>query len=453
MNTPQEVLHICKVLRENGHEAWLVGGAVRDAMLGREAHDWDVATSAHPESVVKLFPRVIETGIKHGTVTVLHHGQSYEVTTYRGDGAYSDGRRPDDVKFLKTIEEDLARRDFTVNAIAYDPIGDRFCDPYDGEHDLWNNTIRAVGDPYKRFAEDGLRVLRAARFASTLEFEVEAQTLAAIRGSLDTLAKVSIERVHDEWLKAMGARDPSVAFNIMAETGMLMVIAPELLPMLGCEQNRYHAFDVWQHTMAVVNSCPPSDPILRMAALLHDIGKPVTRAFHTAKSDYTFYDHEITGAAMANEFMARMRFSLRERERVTHLVRHHFIRYETGGDWSDSAVRRWVRRVGPEHVESLFTLARADIAGKGPAPAADTKLECGAIDELQARIAELSKSAVTSTKALCINGTDVLQRLGCAPGPVVGRMLAALLEKVLDDPSLNTRESLLELVDALGPSV
>jgi tRNA nucleotidyltransferase (CCA-adding enzyme) len=446
---PKDVLHICQVLYEKGYEAWLVGGAVRDALLDREAHDWDIATDAKPEKVASLFRKVIETGIQHGTVTVMLNGQGYEVTTYRGDGEYSDGRRPDEVTFVKTIEEDLARRDFTANAIAYDPIQDLFTDPFGGQDDIDQKLIKAVGDPLKRFSEDGLRVLRAARFAATLGFKIGIETYEAIQPSLGTLAKVSVERVRDEWLKAMLAPKPSAAFDVMLSTYMLESLAPELMPMVGCQQNKYHAFDVWQHTMVVVDACPANDPILRMAALLHDIGKPKSKGANPDTGDATFYDHEIIGEDMTRDFLSRMRFSVRERERVTHLVRHHFVRYES--DWTDTAVRRWVRKVLPEHVADLCTLARADIVGKGPS---ESKLDTKSIDELEQRIKALNEAAtmVTSTKLLAINGSDVMARLGIGPGQTVGKVLNALLEKVTDDPEINNREALLGLVDTIGRS-
>lgn len=446
---PKDVLHICQVLYEKGYEAWLVGGAVRDALLDREAHDWDVATNARPEKVASLFRKVIETGIQHGTVTVMLNGQGYEVTTYRGDGDYSDGRRPDEVQFLDTIEEDLARRDFSMNAIAYDPIRDLFTDPFEGMDAIDQKLIKAVGDPLQRFSEDGLRVLRAARFAATLGFKIGIYTFEAIRPSLGTLAKVSIERVRDEWLKAMLAPKPSVAFEVMLDTGMLEALAPELMPMVGCQQNKYHAWDVWQHTLVVVDACPANDPILRMAALLHDVGKPASKGAKEGTGDATFYDHEIVGEDLARDFLSRMRFSVRERERVTHLVRHHFVRYES--DWSDTAVRRWVRKVRPEHVADLCVLARADIVGKGPS---ESKLDTKSIDELEQRIKALNEAAamVTSTKLLAIDGSDVMARLGIGPGQTVGKVLNALLERVTEDPTINNREALLGLVDTIGRS-
>ncbi|MGB5704526.1 MAG: CCA tRNA nucleotidyltransferase, partial [Polyangiales bacterium] len=245
------VLDICKELRKVGERAWVVGGCVRDTLRGERVNDWDVATTALPAKVQKTFRKVIPTGIDHGTVTVLWKGEGFEVTTLRGEGTYSDGRRPDNVVFVGDIDQDLARRDFTVNAIAYDPVDGHVVDPFGGLTDMKHKVLRAVGNPSKRFQEDGLRILRGARFVATLGFELEEDTEAAFGGALDTFRKVSPERVREEWLKAMKANAPSRAFEVMRRTGILEVTYPELLEQVGCEQNQWHAYDVWNHTMRV----------------------------------------------------------------------------------------------------------------------------------------------------------------------------------------------------------
>lgn len=417
---------------------------MRDSILNREAHDFDVATNARPEQVVKLFSHVIETGIQHGTVTVMLEGEAYEVTTFRGEGTYSDGRHPDSVEFLNSIEEDLARRDFTMNAIAYDPLRDVVCDPFGGVFDIGVKRIRAVGVPEDRFREDGLRALRALRFMSTLGFTIEIYTLDGIMhsDSLNSLAKVSVERVQDELFKIMRSPQPTLAMNEMVDTRVLGVILPEMVPMVGCTQNRYHAFDVWGHTMVTLENCPADNPILRFGALFHDVSKPETKGVHPVHGDATFYDHEIVGGKRTDEILTRMKFSTGDREKIVHLVRHHFIRYEIG--WSAPALRRWVRKVGLENVQTLCTLARADIAGKG---SARVELEPATINDLEARVASMRLTEVipTSTKVLVINGHDVMTHLGLSPGPAIGKVLASLLESVTDDPELNTREKLLEL--------
>jgi tRNA nucleotidyltransferase (CCA-adding enzyme) len=443
MRVPERVLFICKTLKRSGFEAWLVGGAVRDSILGREAHDFDVATNARPDQVVKLFSHVIETGIQHGTVTVMIDDEGFEVTTFRGEGTYSDGRHPDSVEFLNTIEEDLARRDFTMNAVAYDPLRDVVCDPFGGVGDIEDKVIQAVGKAEDRFKEDGLRVLRALRFMSTLGFYLDDSTFQGINSdSLASLARVSVERVHDELFKIMGSVHPTLAMDAMIHTKVLDVILPEMLPMVGCTQNRYHAYDVWRHTMVTLNHCPADNPILGFGALFHDVAKPETKGVHPVHGDATFYDHEIVGAKRTDEILTRLKFSTEDREMIVHLVRNHFIRYEIG--WSAPALRRWVRKVGLENVPNLCTLARADIAGKGPAM---LELEPATINDLENRVSNMKLTEVipTSTKVLVIDGHDVMTHLGISPGPAVGKVLTSLLEAVTDDPECNTRERLLAL--------
>ena len=253
---PRDVVDLCERLRSRGKRAWIVGGCVRDLLRGRPAGDWDVATDARPPELLSIFPRAIPTGIEHGTVTVVRGGEHYEVTTLRGEGTYSDGRRPDWVEFVDDITADLARRDFTVNAIAIDPADGKVIDPFDGQGDLARGVLRAVGDAKERFAEDGLRVLRAARFVASLEMTLDPDTEAAIRPTLDTFRKVAAERVRDEWLKAMKAPAPSRAFDVMRRTGILEVTCPELLAGVGLEQNKWHAYDVWRHGVECMDSCP-----------------------------------------------------------------------------------------------------------------------------------------------------------------------------------------------------
>jgi tRNA nucleotidyltransferase (CCA-adding enzyme) len=443
---PRAVIALCERVRAGGFKAWVVGGCLRDTLLGRAAKDWDLATSAMPQDLMRLFKRVVPTGLAHGTVTVLWDDVPYELTTLRGEGAYSDSRRPDEVFFVKDIEEDLARRDFTVNAMAYDPLADRLIDPFGGIADLERQVLRTVGLARDRFSEDGLRVLRAARFVATLGFVLEDATAAAIPQALSAFEKVSKERVRDEWLRTMQAPQPSRAFEVMRDTGLLGVSCPELMEQVGCEQNSYHAFDVWKHSMACLDASPP-EPLQRMAALLHDLGKPRTRELSEKTRDYTFYGHEVVGADLADAWLRKYRFSNDERSRIVHLVRHHLICYSS--EWTDAAVRRFVRRIGPEHVRELLVLGRADALAKGR----PVQLELAALDELEARIAQSSQGAAFGTKDLAISGHDVMQKLDAPPGRVVGQVLERLLERVLDDPSLNERAALLALVEACAKEV
>ncbi|MGZ3453448.1 MAG: CCA tRNA nucleotidyltransferase [Polyangiales bacterium] len=451
---PKGVLAVCARLREKGHRAWIVGGCVRDLLRGAKVADWDVATSAKPEEVQRAFRRVIPTGIQHGTVTVhLHDGDgggTYEVTTLRGETTYSDGRRPDSVVFVDDIVADLARRDFTINAIALDPLrqeDDAIVDPFDGRGDLKRHVLRAVGDPAQRFGEDGLRVLRAARFVATLEVDLDPATAAAIRPALGTYRKVSAERVRDEWIKAMKAKKPSRAFEIMREHGLLEVSAPELLPQVGCEQNKWHRYDVWGHALACLDASV-GDPILRLSALLHDVGKPVTRAFSDKTQDYTFYDHERIGAEMVEPVLARLRFSNEERVRIAHLVRHHLVCYDAS--WSDAAVRRWVRRIGVERLEDLYALNEADIRGKD----VDKAPDLAPLDDLKKRVADiLAQGVALTTKDLAVGGRELMQQLGMKPGPKMGMLLERLLEEVIEDPARNTPDQLLARSSEILPTL
>jgi tRNA nucleotidyltransferase (CCA-adding enzyme) len=439
-----DAIDICVRLGRAGHKGWIVGGCVRDLLLGKKVSDWDVATDARPERVMKLFPRVVPTGIEHGTVTVMLKGTPYEVTTLRGDVAYSDGRRPDAVVFVDDIAADLARRDFTINAMAIDPLAPALIDLWGGQQDLALRILRAVGDPMERFSEDGLRVLRAARFAATLECAIEPRTLAAISPNLPTYRKVSAERIRDEWVKTMKARRPSRAFEVMRTTGILGATLPELLESVDCEQNRYHAFDVWTHSMVCLDGCE-GDPPLRIAALLHDLGKPRTRARSEKTGDFTFYGHETVGAEMARVALARLRFSNEECERITALVQNHLVCYSD--EWTDAAVRRFLRRVTRERVVDLYELNRADLVAKGK----DVTAELEGLERLKARVAAvLEAKDALSVKELKINGNDVMRELGIAPSRRVGEVLEALLEKVVEDPGLNERETLLDLIRQQG---
>jgi tRNA nucleotidyltransferase (CCA-adding enzyme) len=429
---------VCAQLRAAGRRSWIVGGCVRDSLLGKPVADWDVATEAPPKELMKIFPRAIPTGLQHGTVTLVMGGHHYEVTTLRGETSYSDGRRPDAVHFVEEIEADLARRDFTMNAIAVDPDSGALIDPYGGRRDIDAKTIRAVGDATQRFSEDGLRVLRAARFSATLEFDLAPETYAAIEPTLATFRKVSAERVRDEWVKTMKARRPSRAFDVMRTSGILAVSCPELLEGVGMAQNKWHSFDVWRHGMACVDACA-GDPVLRIAALLHDVGKPRTRAFSEKTQDYTFYDHDRVGAEIADPICARLRFSTEERTRIVTLVRHHLFHYNA---WSDAAVRKWIRRVGKDRIEDLYALSAADIRGKADEVAPEL-LQPLAL--LRAHVEKvLAEGAALSTRDLAIDGHDLMRELGIKPGRVIGEILEALLEEVTSEPSANDRDVLLD---------
>lgn len=437
---PDEIASVVKQLQEAGYEAYLVGGCVRDLVMGSEPDDYDVATNARPDEVTKLFARTAPTGIKHGTITVLgKHGQ-YEVTTYRCDGKYGDARHPDEVKFTGDINEDLARRDFTIGAMAYNPINGDFLDPFGGVKDFQGRIIRAVGDPGERFYEDGLRPLRAVRFAARFDFAVDPATFAAIPDILDRVKKVSVERVRDEIMKMLEqAPKPSYGFELMRESGLLKMFFPELLEGYGVEQNKFHAYTVYLHNLYTCDNAPADKPLIRLAALLHDVAKPHTR--RDSKGRVTFYNHQVVGARMVKRILERLRFSKRDRDFIVHLVYHHMFGYTD--EWTDAAVRRFIRKIGREFVDDLFDLRVADTIGSGRPRAFPAYLE-----KLKRRIdRELASQDAFSVKDLTVDGDDVMKRLSINSGPEVGNALKFLLERVLDDPALNEREKLLELLD------
>jgi len=393
INPPRNAIEICRTLHDAGFESYLVGGAVRDSLIGRNPNDWDIATNALPIQVASCFGKVIETGIEHGTVTVIIDGDGFEVTTYRIDGDYSDGHRPDSVLFSNSITEDLARRDFTMNAIAYDPLSGDTVDPFFGVRDIENRIVRAVGNPDDRLREDTLRALRAVRFASVLEFDIDRPTLDAIsRCKLS----VSAERIRVELVKGLCSVKPSRFLVILRRFGLLEQIIPELLPAFGCGQNKYHEHDVWCHTLLVTDATPNTER-LRLAGMLHDVSKPSVKGAHPVTGEATFYEHE---------------------------------------------------KVGADNVADIIALAKADHIGKGN-PAC-IGMTAGYLDNLAERISTMREEStmVTDTVQLAVNGSDVMLALGIGPGPMVGAKLREMLELVIDDPSLNERSTLLDMLSA-----
>jgi len=432
---PQGVLEILSILKEKGYQAYLVGGCIRDLLLGKPAEEWDITTSAKPEEVAKLFSKVIPTGIAYGTLTLLLADGKYEVTTFRSDERYMDGRHPANVTFTDDIHKDLSRRDFTINALAYDPLADGFMDDFDGVKDLKNKLIRAIGDPVARFSEDGLRSVRACRFAAKLEFEIEKETFAAISKTLMVTKKVAPERIHDEIVKMLSADRPSLGFELMRKSGLLQLVLPELEDCYGVKQPpRFHKYDVYWHSLYSCDAAPKENLVLRLAALLHDIGKP------SCKKGYTFYNHDKVGVEMAGHILQRLRFSNEQIKKTTNLIGHHMFNYSS--DWSDAAVRRFIRRIGGvENVKDLFALRQSDAKGM------EREIESGYLAEIQKRIDKIiEEENALDISDLKVDGNDVMQVLKIPAGPMVGRVLHFLLEKVLDDPRLNERETLLGLI-------
>lgn len=421
---------------DKGYECYLVGGGVRDLLLGHDIYDFDFATNARPEQVMSLFRRVIPTGIKHGTVTVIVKEMEFEVTTYRSDGNYTDGRRPESVSYSDSLEEDVMRRDFTINGLAYDVLTDEIIDLTDGIADIERKIIRTIGDPLERFGEDGLRTYRACRFASKLGFVIDPPTLNAIGDALGTASKVSAERVRDELMKLLETAKPSVGLEYMRQSGLLELCLPELMLCWNVDQNRFHAHDIYYHSLYSCDAAPADKPLVRLAALLHDIGKVSTKK-GSPDGDFTFYNHEIIGARLTRRLMKRLKFSNTDIETVNNLVINHMFHYTD--DWSDGAVRRFMRKVGVENIPDLFLLREADRIGNGtrmglPEP----------IRKLQERIDRVieAENAIT-VRDLDINGNIIMEHFKLAPGPVIGRILHELLELVLDEPEMNKADILL----------
>jgi tRNA nucleotidyltransferase (CCA-adding enzyme) len=435
---PSAVVSVCERLEQAGYQAFVVGGSVRDLLIGRQVGDWDITTSARPQQVRALFRKTIPTGLQHGTVTVLLDDQAFEVTTFRGDGDYSDGRRPDSVAFVDELELDLQRRDFTVNAIALDPVARVLKDPLGGVADLERRLIRAVGEPLERMHEDGLRAMRAVRFATVLGFDVDPPTLAAIPRVLDRFSQVSMERVRDELLKLLGTKlRPSVGIELMREAELLPIVLPELIPMIGLAQNGHHQEDVYRHTLSVLDAVR-ADPILRLAALLHDVAKPETAT--PREDDPTqnrFIDHERKGGELSFEICQRLKLSNQQRDKVVHLVRYHLFGQDES--ISKAGVRRFVRRVGRESLDELFELRRADLVCR---PEAGSRLD--RLAAFRKRVDDvLEEPPLGSVRDLAIDGNDLKEQLGKPAGRWIGETLRTLLEEVTEDPALNERETLL----------
>jgi putative nucleotidyltransferase with HDIG domain len=433
---------IAAVFNRAGRQVFLVGGAVRDLFLGKEAQDWDLATDARPEEVASLFRRVIPTGIKHGTVTIRYKGYSIEVTTFRTESAYSDGRRPDRVEYASTIEEDLSRRDLTMNAIALALPGGERVDPFRGYDDIKARRIRCVGNPRERFREDGLRPLRAVRFASQLGFSVDGETLAAIPASLATTARVSPERVRDEIDKIAASQRPSIALGLMETSGLLGLVLPELAACRGVEQKGFHRFDVLDHSLLACDYAArlKAPQPVRLAALFHDIGKPTTRRLDDS-GVWTFYRHEKVSADLARNIGLRLRYPTALIKAMTHLIEEHMFHYDAA--WTDAAVRRLIIRIGKENLEDMYALRRADAYATAGVESP------GILAPLISRIdGVLARDSALSLRDLAVSGTD-LMGIGVQRGKALGIILNELLEAVLEDPALNTREKLLEIAAKL----
>ena len=434
---PSGARHMLQTLSDAGYEAYLVGGCVRDLLRGVEPHDWDICTSARPEETEACFAghRIIETGLKHGTVTVLEEGEPYEITTYRTEGPYSDSRRPDYVKFVSSLEADLARRDFTMNAIALGLDGGPR-DPFGGADDIKAGVIRCVGEPAQRFQEDGLRVMRALRFGAVLGYEIEEQTVRAIHENRHMLERVAAERINVELRKLLVGEK---AGDILRQyPDVFRQFWPQLEPLVTLEQNNpWHCWGGWEHTIHAVKAAP-ADLIPRLTMLLHDIGKPACKSTDENGIDH-FYGHPAVSAKLADQMLRTLKFDSKTRERVVTLVEHHDAQIPC----RDRSIRKWLGRLGPETFFQLLEVKRADGMGQAYELVKDRLAE---LEEIKTKAeAIVAQGQCFSLKDLAVNGQDVIAA-GVAPGPEVGRALSKLLERVLSGEVPNERKILLDLI-------
>lgn len=425
MEIPKEVNFILNRLYRAGHEAYVVGGAIRDWLIRKDITDWDVTTSASSDRIKEIFRDQSIFSLKHDTVTVVIKKKNYEITPFKG----------------RNLITDLMHRDFTINAMAYDPIKEVIIDPAGGKRDLEKKLIRATQDPYARFNEDPLRMLRAIRFSVELGFKIEKGTMSAIKEMSHLITNISEERIRDELLKILISPSPSKGIVLTKESGLLAYIIPELLEGYGVRQNRYHKYTIFRHILTTLDMIGP-DPVLRLSALFHDIGKPRTKK--KIKGKIVFYGHERESAKMATEIMKRLKFSNEMIDKVNLLVKEHMINYAP--EWSDAAVRRLINRVGKEAVLHLISLRKADLMAHGR----DKSYEIGLMDQLKERVRrELKKGFAFSIKDLKINGHIIMKELGIPQGPKVGKILQLLYEKVIERPELNDTNILLSMAKDL----
>ncbi len=436
LEIPKPIKNISEILSKSGFENFVVGGCVRDLILGREPKDWDITTNATPEQIQKLFPHTFYEN-EYGTVGVVDESEKseslkvVEVTPFRVESVYSDFRRPDSVVWGKTLAEDLARRDFTVNALAYDIKNNKLIDLYEGEKDIEKKTIRTVGKPEERFNEDALRMLRALRFASTLDFSIEHKTQEAIQKNASLLEHISKERIRDEFTKIIMSDSPAIALDLSARLGLLKFISPEFEKGIGVEQNQAHAFTVWEHLLrSLDHSAKKNLPLhVRLATLLHDIAKPHTKRWQNEQ--WTFYGHEVVGSKIAKNILIDLKFPKEIVEKVTKLVRWHMFFSDTE-EISLSAVRRMVRNVSPELIWDLMDVRACDRIGTGRPKESPYRLR-----KYHSMIEEVMRDPI-SAKQLKVNGEKIMKFTGEKPGPYIGFILEILLSEILEDPTLNT---------------
>jgi len=437
---PREVQHVADTLESRGFEAYLVGGCVRDLLIGKTPKDWDITTNAHPTEIESIFP---ETYINNdfGTVGVVTEDAEdprlkvIEVTPYRTESGYSDARRPDKVDFGVSLEEDLKRRDFTVNAIAYRLKGESLVDLYEGASDMQAKRLRAVGTASERFAEDALRMMRAVRLAVELDFVIESETMAAIAENSKHLSRISKERIRDEFTRILSSKQPMQGIILLEKLGLLPFVAPDVLRGIGVEQNQAHAFDVYEHLLRTMQHAADKDWDfdIRLAGLFHDISKPETRRWSKEKNDWTFHGHEVVGAKVTKKALQDLKFPKEIIEKVVKLVRWHMF-FSDPDTVTLSAVRRTIANVGIEHIWDLLKLRRCDRIGTGRPKEQPFRLR-----KYTAMVEEALRDPI-SVKMLKIDGSRIMEITGEKPGPKLGHTLNALLEEVLDNPEKNTTD-------------
>jgi len=444
LELPEFVLKILEKFEKAKFEIYIVGGSVRDLLLDREIIDWDFTTNATPNQILEIFPKGFYDN-KFGTVGISHPSspEPYEITTFRKEIGYTDRRHPDKVIWGKSLKEDLARRDFTINAMALQgKTPSELIDPFNGQKDLKAKIIRAVGDPNKRFSEDALRMMRAIRLATELGFTIEQKTFQAIQDNATLINQIAKERVKDELFKILKSDFPADGFTLLLSSGLLEQIMPELLKGYGMTQAKHHIYDVWTHSLLSLKNCPSKDPLIRLATLLHDVGKPVVAKGEGEKR--TFYNHEVVGASIAGNTADRLRFSKKEKEKLVTLIRWH--QFTCDERQTDSAIRRFIRNVGKENLKDMLDLRVGDRLGGG---ARETSWR---LEKFKKRLVEVQKQPFSVTD-LKINGNDVMKILKIGSGPTVGKILETLFAEVVEDKTKNKREFLLKRIGELGKSL
>lgn len=444
---PLYVTHVTSNLEKAGFEAFIVGGCVRDLLMDRAPKDWDITTNAKPEEIMPLFEKTVYEN-SFGTVAVIYEDVSgetsiIEVTPYRIENKYSDNRHPDQVKYSDNIEDDLKRRDFTMNSLAYSISKGQIVDLYKGQEDIKDRVIRAVGNANDRFNEDALRMLRAIRFSTQLGFAIDYDTMQAISDNSNLIKNISYERIHDELVKIIESKNPSVGIGMLSKLGLLKYIIPELEEGIGCDQGGAHIYDVFEHCLQALDHASNKgfSREIRLSALFHDIGKPRSRRPGDKKA-YTFYGHEVIGARMAKTIMERLKFPKKETDFVVSMVRNHMFFSDTE-QITLSAVRRMIGKVGKENIWNLMNIRECDRVGM-------KKIEAPyRLRKYHAMIEEVLRDPI-SVSQLAIDGGVMIKELNIKPGPRMGWILNALLEEVLDDPKKNTKEHLSELVRSLN---